>query len=136
MRSRVPLGSRPCRRRRVISDSDSRVISDSDSRVISDSGRHHGRRAAAVLTGSRHVGRAVAAALLCAALTWLMLETVIPPAPGTKGSTWSSAVLPDTAYPIPAGAVFASPNGDDQASGGRTEPLRTLGAALNRVPSG
>lgn len=39
-------------------------------------------------------------------------------------------------YPIPDGALFVSPNGDDDAAGTQSAPLRTLAAAVREVKSG
>ncbi|QKG23085.1 right-handed parallel beta-helix repeat-containing protein [Actinomadura verrucosospora] len=39
-----------------------------------------------------------------------------------------------TAYPVPAGALFVAPSGDDNAAGTLREPLRTLGAAVAKAP--
>lgn len=40
------------------------------------------------------------------------------------------------AYPIPDGAIFVSPSGNDSAAGTEAQPLRTLGAAVSRVAAG
>jgi trimeric autotransporter adhesin len=57
---------------------------------------------------------------------------VDPPAQGTAGS----APLGTTNYPVPADAIFVSPQGLDQASGSKTAPLRTVSAAISRAASG
>ncbi|WP_148086497.1 right-handed parallel beta-helix repeat-containing protein [Micromonospora sp. HM5-17] len=41
-----------------------------------------------------------------------------------------------TAYPIPSDAVFVSPSGSDSAPGTEAQPLRTLAAAIGKVPAG
>lgn len=46
------------------------------------------------------------------------------------------ASIPVTHYPIPAGAVFVAPGGDDEAAGTTDAPLRTVGAALRKVSPG
>lgn len=44
--------------------------------------------------------------------------------------------LPPTHYTAPDDAVFVAPSGGDDATGGKGAPLRTLTAAVRRVPSG
>lgn len=44
--------------------------------------------------------------------------------------------LPETRYAVPADAVFVAPSGRDDAKGGKDSPLRTLTAAVDRVPPG
>ncbi|GAA2795934.1 right-handed parallel beta-helix repeat-containing protein [Saccharopolyspora taberi] len=41
-----------------------------------------------------------------------------------------------TDYPVPPGAVFVAPNGDDSAPGNESRPLRTLGEAVRRAAAG
>ncbi|WP_160574015.1 right-handed parallel beta-helix repeat-containing protein [Actinomadura physcomitrii] len=50
--------------------------------------------------------------------------------------TAGAAPVGSTAYPVPPGAVFVAPGGDDQAAGTRQAPLRTLGAAVVKAPVG
>ena len=50
--------------------------------------------------------------------------------------TTGSAEPGQTAYPVPAGAVFVSPKGSDSANGSQASPLRTVGAAVGRAASG
>ena len=47
-----------------------------------------------------------------------------------------SAALGQASYEIPNGAVFVSPDGNDNAAGTQGYPLRTLGKALSVAPSG
>jgi hypothetical protein len=54
-------------------------------------------------------------------------------APGDGGSA-GAAPVGSTAYPVPAGALFVAPAGDDHAAGSQHEPLRTLGAAVAKAP--
>ncbi|KAH7709948.1 hypothetical protein AAVH_22779 [Aphelenchoides avenae] len=44
--------------------------------------------------------------------------------------------LPDTAYPIPAGAIFVALNGNDANAGTAAAPLRNPATAVARVPAG
>jgi mannuronan 5-epimerase len=46
------------------------------------------------------------------------------------------AVLKDTAFPIPAGAVVVAPTGADTAAGTASAPLRTLAAAVRKATPG
>ena len=48
----------------------------------------------------------------------------------------STTDLGVVSYPIPDGALFVSPNGDDNAAGTESAPLRTLAAAVRKVKSG
>jgi parallel beta-helix repeat protein len=64
----------------------------------------------------------------------------VPAAPkadalGTYDSGGSVSVL-DTAFPIPSGALFVSPNGNDSNSGSEEAPMLTIHQALNRVLPG
>ncbi|SDE23652.1 right-handed parallel beta-helix repeat-containing protein [Auraticoccus monumenti] len=60
--------------------------------------------------------------------------TPAPPASSTSLSAAGAAPIGSASYPVPAGAVFVSPNGSDSASGSSAAPLRTLGHALKKVP--
>ncbi|WP_192808676.1 right-handed parallel beta-helix repeat-containing protein [Actinomadura montaniterrae] len=55
--------------------------------------------------------------------------------PRASNST-GAAPVGSTAYPVPPGAVFVAPGGDDQAAATRQAPLRTLGAAVAKAPVG
>ncbi len=57
-----------------------------------------------------------------------------PPDVGTGAS--AGLRIPDTSYPVPAGAVFMSPNGDDAAPGTEAAPVRSIRRAVALVPSG
>ncbi len=46
------------------------------------------------------------------------------------------ATIPDTAYEVPAGAIFLSVQGDDGAVGDEASPVRSLERALSLVPDG
>jgi hypothetical protein len=48
----------------------------------------------------------------------------------------SGALLPDTDYPVPAGATFMAPGGDDANPGTEAQPVLTLTRAIALVPSG
>ncbi len=59
-------------------------------------------------------------------------------APQAQAATPSatSGLIKDTNYPIPDGAVFVSPSGDDAAAGTEAQPLHTLAAGINKISSG
>ncbi|MFC6713177.1 right-handed parallel beta-helix repeat-containing protein [Branchiibius cervicis] len=63
---------------------------------------------------------------------------VVPPAEATLDSagTAGSVSVGSAAYAAPAGALFVSPGGNDQASGLVAAPLRTVTAAVNRATAG
>ncbi len=48
----------------------------------------------------------------------------------------TGATIPDTNYPIPAGAIFMATNGNDNNSGTQASPVLTLNKAISLVPSG
>lgn len=57
------------------------------------------------------------------------------PAPGLRGNPGAAA--PGTlSYPVPAGAVFVAPAGNDAQAGTQAAPLKTITAALRKVPNG
>ena len=49
---------------------------------------------------------------------------------------FGAPTLGTTSYPVPAGARFVAPDGDDGAAGTSTAPWRTLGHAVDAAPSG
>jgi trimeric autotransporter adhesin len=55
--------------------------------------------------------------------------------PSTQG-TVGSAQVGTTNYAVPADAIFVSPQGSDQASGSKSAPLGSVGAAISRAASG
>jgi parallel beta-helix repeat protein len=57
-----------------------------------------------------------------------------PPTTTAVGPTTTATL--DTNYPIPPGAVFVGPSGDDAAAGTLSAPLRTVAKALARAPAG
>lgn len=59
----------------------------------------------------------------------------VPPSPGGLGSS-GALPLGDASYPVPANAVFVSPQGSDDDAGTRSEPLRTVDAALDQAGAG
>lgn len=73
--------------------------------------------------------------MLCAGLVTGSAEpgshTAVAAVPPT-GSAFPT--VPD--YPVPDGALFVSPAGSDDAAGTKAAPLRTLGAAIRKAPSG
>lgn len=73
--------------------------------------------------------------------------TVVPttaPAPvtpptvpaGASGAVVASVDIPDTDYPVPPGAVFMSPAGDDANPGTQVAPVRSIRRAVDLVPAG
>lgn len=48
----------------------------------------------------------------------------------------TGATVPDTDYPIPAGAIFMATNGNDSNPGTQASPVLTLNKAISLVPSG
>jgi hypothetical protein len=58
--------------------------------------------------------------------------------PLTGGGGAPAADLPLTAtdYPVPANAILVSPTGDDSARGTADQPLRSVAAAVARIPAG
>ena len=55
-----------------------------------------------------------------------------PPGPSDRGA----AQIGTTAYPVPPGAVFVSTSGNDGWPGTEGNPLRTVAAAIGKVPWG
>ncbi|WP_431198304.1 right-handed parallel beta-helix repeat-containing protein [Leifsonia xyli] len=51
-------------------------------------------------------------------------------------STTGSAEPGQTSYPVPAGALFVSPQGSDSATGSQGSPFRTVAAAVAKATSG
>ncbi len=49
---------------------------------------------------------------------------------------FGAPALGSTSYPVPAGAHFVAPDGDDTAAGTSAAPWRTLGRAVAAAPSG
>ena len=61
------------------------------------------------------------------------------PAPAPEPAPSSgrgSAPVGTTSYPVPSGALFVSPGGNDSAAGSQGAPLRTVSAAVARAASG
>ena len=57
------------------------------------------------------------------------------PETGLRGNPGAAA--PGTlSYPVPAGAVFVAPAGNDVFAGSQAAPLKTITAALRKVPNG
>jgi trimeric autotransporter adhesin len=61
---------------------------------------------------------------------------VLSESPAAVQSTAGSAVPGSTSYPIPSGAVFVSPAGNNSAAGAAASPLRTVAQAIARARSG
>ena len=57
------------------------------------------------------------------------------PAPAPSAAQGSASVG-TASYPVPSGALFVAPGGDDSARGSQAAPLRTLGAAVSKASSG
>jgi len=62
----------------------------------------------------------------------------------SAGASTTPAVVPtgpapaiaDTAFPVPSGAVFVAPNGNDGSSGSQSAPLATIARAVQKVSAG
>ena len=60
-----------------------------------------------------------------------------PPPVGPPGALDASGrTVPSTNYPIPAGAVFMAPNGNDSNPGTQSAPVQSLRRAVSLTPSG
>jgi parallel beta-helix repeat protein len=57
-----------------------------------------------------------------------------PPTPGPATNRGSAAVG-SASYPVPAGAIFVAPNGNNSNAGTEAAPLRTVMAAVPKIPS-
>ncbi|WP_258175264.1 right-handed parallel beta-helix repeat-containing protein [Actinopolyspora mortivallis] len=92
--------------------------------------------------GRRRVWRRVPAVLATAVLCVFLLFSAAPPRPGSSDPGGvppfenSLPRVPGTDTPVPSTALFVSPHGADHATGGRTDPLRTLNEAVRRAESG
>ncbi|MCU1529804.1 MAG: hypothetical protein JWP75_3567 [Frondihabitans sp.] len=62
--------------------------------------------------------------------------TPTSPDPTTQEPLRGSLPVGSSDYPIPAGAIFVSPSGNDASSGSESDPLRTLAAAITQAVSG
>ena len=60
--------------------------------------------------------------------------TVGPPTPG-PATNRGSAPVGSANYPVPAGAIFVSPTGNNTNAGTEAAPLRTVMAAVTKIPS-
>jgi Right handed beta helix region/Protein of unknown function (DUF1565) len=77
---------------------------------------------------------------LAAAGALLVVMSCAPAPPGgpsmpSLGLDASGRIVPDTDYPIPAGAVFMATNGNDANQGTRAAPVKTLNRAMSLVPA-
>ncbi|MGH3432044.1 MAG: right-handed parallel beta-helix repeat-containing protein [Thermocrispum sp.] len=77
----------------------------------------------------------LAAAVLCV-LVLAAGMIVYLTGPPSHGAVPRDPPLPRTAYPVPEGAVFASPRGTDSAAGTERDPLRTLTEAVRAADPG
>ncbi|CAM3368943.1 DNRLRE domain-containing protein [Corallococcus sp. ZKHCc1 1396] len=59
-----------------------------------------------------------------------------PGNPGIPGLDNTGTTIPDTNYPIPAGAIFLATNGNDSNAGTQAAPVATLNRAIALAPSG
>ncbi len=60
---------------------------------------------------------------------------IVPNPPSTTGSP-GAATVGTAAYPLPAGAVYVSPTGNDTAPGSAAAPVRTIARAVSVAPAG
>lgn len=91
-----------------------------------------------VSTRARRVLRALTAAALSGAVVAGLSATsaVAAPMPSAKLLPSSTTTTPAASYPVPAGALFVSPNGSNTATGSSSAPFKTLGHALTKVKAG
>ena len=73
---------------------------------------------------------------LALAVAMLAAVLVLLGAPPAHAVTYEQPVIPDTNYPIPAGAVFVANSGNDANPGTKASPVRTLNKALAKVAWG
>lgn len=59
-----------------------------------------------------------------------------PPPPPPPAPVYGAKPLGGTAYPVPSGARWVAPNGNDAAAGTSSVPWRTLTQAVARTPNG
>jgi len=61
-----------------------------------------------------------------------------PSAPPTPGPATNRGSVPvgSANYPVPAGAIFVAPNGNNANAGTQAAPLATVSAAVMKIPSG
>lgn len=78
---------------------------------------------------ARRVLAVAAAVLLTASVAYVWTST-------SRGSALSDPPLATSAYPVPDDALFVATTGSNSASGTRSAPLRTLGAAVQKARSG
>ena len=83
----------------------------------------------------RRVGAALVVSLLIAACG-TVLFTVLPRDSQAVLEPPGSVAVGSAAYAAPAGALFVSPSGNDQATGTVSAPLRTVTAAINKAAAG
>ncbi|WP_030457037.1 right-handed parallel beta-helix repeat-containing protein [Herbidospora cretacea] len=84
------------------------------------------------LAAAGAVALAVAGVLIGAAL--MRPGSIVPAQPSWE--TAGPAPLGEVDYPVPEGAFFVAPDGDDSAEGSGQHPWRTLGHAVETVPAG
>jgi hypothetical protein len=66
----------------------------------------------------------------------LARQDTADPLAGGGGSPAADLPLTTTDYPVPADAIMVSPTGNDSGNGTAGQPLRSVAAAIARVPSG
>ena len=79
------------------------------------------------------------AALLATVLAACGDETTSKPQPAPSVGPldgFGAPTLGTTSYPVPAGAKYVAPDGDDAGAGTESDPWRTLGRAVAAAPSG
>jgi parallel beta-helix repeat protein len=99
------------------------------------------RRAAAILTVAALLGAGAARATTSSATpaprpTTAPLATAPADDPATAWTGGAPTSIPDSAYPIPSGALFVAPSGNDSGAGTQDDPFATVAHAVAVVPAG
>ncbi|MGI5171135.1 DUF1565 domain-containing protein [Spirillospora sp. CA-253888] len=74
--------------------------------------------------------------VLLAAATAATGVALLGGAPAAQADAAPPIAIVPTDYPVPAGAVFVSPAGDDAAAGDQAHPLKTVAKAVSKTAAG
>ena len=80
--------------------------------------------------------RTVAALCVAVGLTGIAVASNRSQASGPVVAPFEQLTIPDTAFPIPSGAVFVANTGSDSNDGSQSTPLATIAKALRSVAGG